>query len=139
MDCLPTGVDGSLMSLRNKLLVLNCIIFTTPHSFWVKGNKKSRDAEQLKAAIDDPDGRYNWLKRGDWECTASPDGPKPSCLKHDVAYASLQKFGGYDTVRPLTSKPNDKELDEAWNPRNKALADALFKADISKYGCQDYP
>lgn len=137
LACLPTGVNGARLSLANKLRVLNCLVFSTPHDFWVKGDKASREAEQLKSAIDDPDGRYAWLKRGDWSCTSSPEGPVPSCLKHDVAYASLQKFAGLDVAANLADKPDGYELDEAWNPRNKALADHKFKADISKWGCQD--
>ena len=137
LGCLPEGVDGTPLSLRNKLVVLNCLIFSTPHSFWVRGDRPSREAEQLRSEIDDSNGRFAWLKRGDWSCTKAPDGPVPSCLKHDVAYGSLQKFAGQDAVAPLVDDPDGDELDEAWNPRNKALADAKFKADISKWGCQD--
>ncbi len=54
------------------------------------------------------------------------DGPLPSCRRHDVAYHSLQKFDGSDS---------DSELDQTWNPRNKALADAKFWADIREWGC----
>ena len=61
----------------------------------------------------------------------------PSCLKHDVAYASLQKFAGDDADAPLANEPDGNELDEAWNPRNKALADVKLRADIRRYGCQD--
>ena len=56
----------------------------------------------------------------------------PSCLKHDVAYGGLQKIAGMNT-----ETPDDTELDQAWNPRNKALADHKFRADIRKWGCQD--
>ena len=122
-SCLPTGVDGTRLTLRNKLVVLNCLVFSTPHSFWVD------NANQLKA-----DTRYNtWLGYGDWVCTdPAPDGPVPSCKKHDVAYDSLQMFAG---KAPKNEQGN--ELDEAWNPRNKALADSKFHADILRYGCQD--
>ena len=138
LDCLPAGVNGARLTLRNKLLVLNCLIFDTPHSFWVKGDASSREAKQLKREIDSPTGRYAWLKRGDWECSSiAPAGPVPSCLKHDVAYASLQKFAGDDADAPLANEPDGNELDEAWNPRNKALADEKFRADILKHGCQD--
>ena len=61
----------------------------------------------------------------------------PLNLKHDVAYGSLQKFAGGDAVAPLGNDPDGDELDEAWNPRNKALADHKFKADISTWGYQD--
>ena len=33
LDCLPAGVTGADLSLRNKLVVLNCLVFSTPHSF----------------------------------------------------------------------------------------------------------
>ena len=140
LDCLPRGVDGARLTLSNKLLVLNCLVFDTPHSFWVKGDASSREAKQLKREIDSPTGRYVWLKRGDWVCSpkiVGPQGPVPSCLKHDVAYASLQKFTGDDADAPLANKPDGDELDEVWNPRNKALADEKLRADIRRYGCQD--
>ena len=138
MACLPTNVNGARLTLSNKLLVLNCLVFDTPHSFWVKGDASSREAKQLKREIDSPTGRYAWLKRGDWKCSSiAPQGPVPSCLKHDVAYASLQKFAGGDAVAPLGNDPDGSELDEAWNPRNKSLADEKFRADILRNGCQD--
>ena len=138
LGCLPTNVDGTRLTLSNKLLVLNCLIFDTPHSFWVRGDASSREAKQLKREIDSPTGRYAWLKRGDWVCSSiAPEGPVPSCLKHDVAYASLQKFAGDDADAPLGNEPNGNELDQAWNPRNKALADEKLMADIRRNGCQD--
>ena len=137
LDCLPAGVEGADLTLSNKLVVLNCLVFATPHDFWVEGDKPNRDAERLRRAIDSQYTRFAWLDRGDWECTLSPDGPIPSCLKHDVAYGGLQKFAGLDANASPTDPPDGDELDEAWNPRNKALADANFKADIAKWGCQD--
>ena len=138
LDCLPQTVsNGADLTLTNKLVVLNCLVFSTPHEFWVQGGERSRDADRLKDAIDSRFGRFAWLDRGDWVCTKSPDGPLPSCLKHDVAYGGLQEFAGMDVNTGLTAPPDGTELDEAWNPRNKSLADAKFKADISKWGCQD--
>ena len=138
LGCLPQGVsNGADLTLTNKLVVLNCLVFATPHDFWVQGDERSRDADRLKDAIDSRYGRFAWLDRGDWECTLSPDGPVPSCLKHDVAYCGLQKFAGLDANASPAAPPDGDELDEAWNPRNKALADANFKADIAKWGCQD--
>ena len=138
LGCLPTNVNGARLTLSNKLLVLNCLIFDTPHSFWVKGDASTREAAQLKSAIDSPTGRYAWLERGDWVCSPpAPQGPVPSCLKHDVAYGGLQKFAGDDADAPLANKPDGDELDEAWNPRNKALADEKLRADIRRHGCQD--
>ncbi len=74
---------------------------------------------------------------GDWVCTnPAPDGPVPSCLKHDVAYGSLQKFAGANPDNVIGGVEEGDEIDEAWNPRNKALADAKFYADIRRYGCE---
>ena len=138
LDCLPQSVsNGADLTLTNKLVVLNCLVFSTAHDYWVQGDDGSRDAERLRRAIDSPSARFAWLDRGDWECTLSPDGPVPSCLKHDVAYGGLQEFAGLDANASPTDPPDGDELDEAWNPRNKALADAKFKADIAKWGCQD--
>ncbi len=130
LGCLPAGADGRHLSLKNQLLVLNCLIFSTPHEFWEKGGGV-RLADSLET-----DSRYNsWLGFDNWKCTIMIEslepfaqGPVPSCLKHDVAYGTLWRLVGEAKIH---------ELDEAWNPRNKALADNQFKTDILKYGCQD--
>lgn len=121
-ECLPSNGQAPA-TLQGKLDVLNCLVFDTPHSFWVNR------ANELKRRIDNA---HTWLGYGDWECTASPDGPVPSCKKHDVAFGSLQIFAGQAGV-----DEQGIELDEAWNPRNKALADAKFFTDISTHGCQN--
>ena len=72
----------------------------------------------------------DWL-RSQFPSVITPQGPKPSCVKHDVAYASLQEF-----VSESSSEVAADKLDTSWNPRNKHLADAKFHADILKYGCQ---
>ena len=91
-------------------------MFWTPHDFWVKG------ADDLKNS-----SRFNtWLGFDNWSCTTSPDFSDPICRKHDVAYATLQK---------LVGEHDGNELDLAWNPRNKHLADAVLKADLNKHGC----
>ena len=131
--CLPSGVDGASLTLANKTRVLNCLVFSTPHDFWVAGEDGVRPADQLlEEDIPKNQKRWDWLGFEEWDCTKSPDGPLPSCLKHDVVFSSLQKFAG-----PTAGKSNGDELDAAWNPRNKALADAKFRADIEQYGCQD--
>ena len=117
-----------------KLTVLNCLTLDSPHSFWVKGNG-TRGADTLRDHDEDNAGKYRWLSTGDWGCTPvliAPQGPVPSCLKHDVAYATLQV---------MDATPDPDELDTLWNPRNKALADERFWLDIVKHGCQDedYP
>ncbi len=53
LDCLPKSVsNGADLTLTNKLVVLNCLVFATPHDFWVEGDKPNRDAERLRRAID---------------------------------------------------------------------------------------
>ena len=131
LGCLPDGIEKERLTLNNKLRVLNCLVFATPHNFWVAGDG-TREADALRDSIRSSTGEYAWLDEGDWECTVSPDGPLPSCLKHDVAYGGLQKIAGANT-----DVANGTELDEAWNPRNKALADYKFRADITRWGCQD--
>ena len=121
-DCLPAGVDGTRMTLKNKMVVLSCLVLSTPHSFW------QTNANALK-----DDKRFNtWLAYGDWECTFWVDISYPTCRKHDVVFASLQKFAG-----PTEGTVNGDEMDEAWNPRNKFLADNIAYNDIKKYNCDD--
>ena len=103
LACLPAGIDQTRLTLDNKLRVLDCLVFSTPHDFWVRGDG-TRVADLLKGMIDSSTGRYNWLDCGDWECTFSPDWLLPSCLKHDVAYGGLQKIAGMNTE--LLTAPN---------------------------------
>ena len=130
LDCLPSRVRGEDLTLDNKLRVLNCLVFDTPHSFWLDVSALKREAR--------PGGRFAWLLHNtgiDWRFSAplrEAQGPVVSCLKHDVAYAGLQVITGTDAPRA-----DSYTLDEAWNPRNKALADCKFKADITAYGCQN--
>ena len=128
--CIPwSGREPS--SVEDKIAVVNCLVFDTPHSFWVD------NATELHRRIDNAyersDGamvdRLDWLGYGDWECTLWADGPLPTCYKHDVALASLQIFAGMSS--------STEEMDKAWNPRNKHLADAKARADIEKYDCQN--
>ena len=123
LGCLPSD-SSEPATLQAKLNVLNCLVFDTPHSFWA-----GSEANELKRRIDTA---YDWLGYGDWVCTLSPQGPVPSCKKHDVAFESLQKFAG-----TAGSDGWGDELDAAWNPRNKALADAKYYADIATHGCQN--
>ena len=134
LDCLPSGVSGANLTLRNKLVVLNCLVFSTPHSFWVGNPDGLGDVESLRTGPQA--GRWDWLAFGDWVCTSFLQGPVPSCLKHDVAWGSLKKFVS-NTDDDDVRAEDDDTLDEAWNPRNKSLADARFKADIARRGCQN--
>ena len=131
--------------LAGKMGVLTCLIFQTSHEFWVTQASKTVSSNDLKTS-----GRYDWLGYGpDWGCTdpvqqslpkwlqskfpgvITPQGAKPSCVKHDVAFASLQEF-----VPDTPAEQASKILDTSWNPRNKHLADAKFQADLLKYGCE---
>ena len=133
LDCLPAGVDGSELSTRNKLNVLNCLVFSTDHSFWVN---QASHAVPLSDRLRNHPRYRNWLESEDWECTGPGafEGPVPACWKHDFAFNGLQRFEG-----EAGEDSWGDELDITWNPRNKALADLRFKADILKYGCQAYP
>ena len=112
-DCLPSTEPPTV---AGKLQALNCLVFRTSHHFWATGGAA------LRQRID----RDGWLGRGNWVCDYAPDLPLPVCQKHDVGFALLQRFYGIDSV---------DELDQTWNPRNKALADAKFWVDIAQHGC----
>ena len=129
-DCLPYS-GRAPDTLQGKLDVLNCLVFDTPHRFWVNS------ADELKRRIDyryrRADGvmvgPHNWLGYDqDWECSYFPDVYISSCRKHDLAYGSLGKFDNATSI---------SQIGKAWNPRNKALADAKLRTDISEYYCQE--
>ena len=126
VGCLNVGQSVEHSPAWRKIEILNCLIFNTPRSFWVTQSTKTVSTNDLASAID---MRYRFLGYGDWTCThAVPNLPEhpfePSCVKHDVAYASLQKFAG--------EGDSANERDSAWNPRNKYLADIEFHADLQK-------
>ena len=124
VNCLASGLNGANLPLASKIRVLNCLVFDTPHSFWIDQSAKSISSNDLKASR-----RYDWLGYGNWQCDVVPDAPVAPCLKHDVAYGSLQKFVGTSS---------SSELDIAWNPRNKHLAGAKFHTDIIQHDdCQN--
>ena len=136
LNCLP--YSGMASTTKIKMDTLNCLIFDTPHSFW------TNNANQLRDRIDSPylraddafAGPVDWLGYGDWRCTMAPQGPVVSCKKHDVAFASLQKFvRDVEQNEPIEGDAN--KLDEVWHPRNKALADSKFYVDILAHGCQE--
>ena len=131
LGCLPNEVRGQFLTPANKLRVLNCLIFATPHEFWVADEDGNRTADKLRYGPEA--GRWGWLGTGNWKCNSpAAQAPVPSCLKHDVGYASLQMFAGASP-----GAADGDELDAMWNPRNKALADAKFRTDIERYGCQN--
>ena len=129
LKCLPDRMVGKDLTTDNKLRVLNCLVFSTPHTFWVEQTSTSTPTS---ASIRNHSRYYDWLKSDDWSCTKSPDGPMPACWKHDFAFNGLQRFEG-----EADEDDWGDELDITWNPFNKALADLRFKADILKYGCQN--
>ena len=132
LDCMPTGIRGNDLTTRNRITVLNCLVFSTPHRFWRDRSRETRDDNAFKR--DDRWKVVRWFNYGDWRCSGPLrllNGPVPSCLKHDVGY-STKRIAGV-----ATDPEWNTELDEAWNPRNKALADLKLKVDIEKYGCEN--
>ena len=130
-NCLTRA--GLNPTLNKKLEALNCLVFGTPHSFW---REYGGDMEQL---VDGPAywlpdgsmtiGPFRWFSYGGGDnCSISPDAPTASCRKHDVMWGSLKKF-----VEP----DSPTQIDAAWNPRNKLVADIKLVADTKKYDCDD--
>ena len=136
MDCMP-GMDDdnrhNSAMLDTKFRALNCLIFNTHHVFWViLGNTdNAEERRNYLAAL----GWVKWLDTDDFKCSIpewvrvglGPDslGERAACLKHDVAWESLRWFEG---------STSGLEIDAAWNPRNKYLADTVFLIDNI---CQD--
>ena len=125
-NCLRAG-ESAPTTAAAKITALNCLVFDTPHSFWVTQSGKTKTGNDLATAGD----RYDFLSYGDWTCSVAVLTQLhrpflPSCLKHDVAY-SLRDFLGPNI---LGSAWLDE--DAAWNPRNKYLADLKFSTDILK-------
>ena len=137
----PLSEEGCLrpqraneLDLPYRLSVLNCLVFDTPHSFWVNWAEEVENAgdPELFNRLDE----YDWLHYGDEECSdlgfgpitvPIPDDfvvhwPFPACLKHDVGLSSLQRIIG--------GSSNVDDVDDAFNPRNKHLADIVFGVDL---------
>ena len=123
-NCILPG--DKAMTDGAKIAALNCLVFDTPYSFWLAQSEFDIDSNAL-ALASKVDGRYDWLGYEHWDCTSSPDGPLPACLRHDVAWATLRKIIGGDE--------GDDTIDAAWNPRNKYAADEQFFFDIAAHGC----
>ena len=126
-------------NLHLKVDVVNCLVFRTPHSWWVSNADRLRQRMQYSyfKAGQGTVGPINWLGYENWSCTASPDGPVVPCQRHDLAYDSLQKFAGRNPENTPGGTPIGNELDQSWHPRNKSLADSKFFADINHYGCEN--
>ena len=126
VNCLPPGATAS--TLEEKVDALNCLVVDTPLQFWVTQSAKTKEGNDLAGASDN---RYDFLGYGDWRCSIvyilGLEPPfVPGCLRHDVAYSSLQEFAGTQTNTAL----DDFERDSTWHPRNKYLADLILKADF---------
>lgn len=122
--CLPEKADGSRLTLRNKLEVLTCLAVYTPPQFWFD---QAKDDGTVK--LNNHPRFKTWLGFENWDCTRSPDVPLYACLKHDTVWDSLRKF--------VSDPPGESDrLDEAWNPRNKNLADQIFLKDLQNFPCK---
>ena len=143
LDCIPvqgTPEATNSASLSMRLSVLNCLVFFTPWQFWLDLAKLNPgDEETPETSLEAAIARIPWLSHGDLECSipgkwllravidwGDSDAEKAACLKHDVAWGSLQAMAG-DTT--LSEDDDDLELDESHNPRNKFLADFSFYLD----------
>jgi hypothetical protein len=126
LKCLPYGGNEST-TLQGKLDVLNCLVFDTPHRFWLDKTQTDKLLNRIKT-------QERWLGYDDWKCTGVSDLPNwiyrilisdPSaCLKHDLAYGSLTEFqGGSGSIRTI-------DFGRTWNPRNMALSNAVFAIDL---------
>ena len=137
-DCIPDDAEDP-GNLHLKVDVVNCLVFRTPHSWWVSNADRLRQRMQYSyfKAGQGTVGPINWLGYENWSCTASPDGPVVPCQRHDLAYDSLQKFAGRNPENTPGGTPIGNELDQSWHPRNKSLADSKFFADINHYGCEN--
>ena len=126
LDCAPDDA-AEPPTRQGKLDVLNCLVFGTPHQFWLDHADELQD-RIARGYIDENNRtqpRLLWLGNGDWVCTdPATEAPVPMCKKHDVAYESLQKFGGTNPTNEPGGEALGDERDETWNARNKALADA---------------
>ena len=118
INCLRPGETTN--TLQDKMNVLNCLVFDTPHSFW---QNQPRDQEQSELYTLT---RYrNILGYDNWSCSWAPDDFfNPSCLMHDVSWFSLRRFDG------KSDSEDDDTVDDAWNARNAHAADVKFMASL---------
>ena len=139
VDCLPySGRDP--VDKQERLAVLNCLVFNTPHSYWTSSNSDIKSwivSGFTRRGDNNSMPAQSWLGYKDWVCTDFLQGPVVSCKKHDVAYNSLQRFSGKNPENDPGGTALGGEIDRTWNARNKILADFKFFADINKHGCQE--
>ena len=114
-DELPTDPD---VDLARKLEVLNCVVLKSPWSFW---------SWERNALMVVHSRGWLWSNPDNDHCSKSFDGPEPACFRHDFAFETLQKV--------VESENDGLDIDAAWNPRNKYLADLVMRRDIERNGC----
>ena len=107
VNCLASGTTAS--TLEERVDALNCIVVDTPLQFWVTQSAKTKEGNDLAEASDN---RYDFLGYGDWRCSIvyilGLEPPfVPGCLRHDVAYSSLQEFAGTQTNTALDDFERD--------------------------------
>ncbi len=117
-DRIPESESPATADLERKMADLACVALELDFGFWKSENNFVRMRNESAG----------WLWADADECTLSFDINTPACYRHDFAYESLQRFV------PSTDDSND--LDEAWNPRNKYLADLEFLEDLEEHGCE---
>lgn len=130
-----SSIDLCIDARKDKYTVLNCLIFETAYRDWTDLANSPRAWENFKTSIANYNGTSaTKLGVGDGVCTNDPTAfiakllglevlHRPACLKHDVAYDSLQRFVGGTEAR------KEEKIDEAWNPRNQHLANVQFYVD----------
>lgn len=118
INCLRPGETTN--TLQDKMNVLNCLVFNTPHSFW-QNQPRTLEKSELHSLV-----RYrDILGYDNWSCSLAPDDFfNPSCLMHDVSWFSLRRFDG------TNDDEEDTTIDNAWNSRNAYLADVKFVASL---------
>ena len=117
--CLPPTTEPvATATVGRKLDVLSCVALDSNYSFW-------RSKDNFDRLTDDERG---WVSGQPFdECTDSPDINVAACRRHDVALASMKRY--------VPSTDESEDFDEAWNPRNKYLADTEFLKDIATHAC----
>ena len=136
-------------SLPLRIATLNCMIFDIPHRYWIDIAKAIFEADNRVVTDYQRTVRYDvpWLGWDDWSCSlVTPNVPfwkrpwlgipsfstgfgdsyidQAVCQKHDLAWHSLRRMAGFDSP-----EENDRFIDSAWHPTNKALSDYLAYVD----------
>ena len=150
LDCL-SAIEGA-DSVESKLHALSCIGLHTSYSAWESQPDSLADCIAGSTPGSQSVANENacaWLKPGNWRCSMLPfvkaKTQLAACRRHDLNYSTLQSLGGNEDSHTSTSvdvKPSffryldgDEvfhKLDVFWNPRNKHLADARFRDDLTE-------